>query len=50
MNETSSRSHAVFTMKLTRKKLDAETNVEGEKVNRREGGGKDIHPEIARLV
>lgn len=32
MNETSSRSHAVFTLMLTQKKKDAETNMEMEKV------------------
>jgi kinesin family protein 1 len=32
MNETSSRSHAVFTLMLTQKKKDIETNMEAEKV------------------
>ncbi|KAM0285658.1 hypothetical protein ACHAQH_001364 [Verticillium albo-atrum] len=32
MNETSSRSHAVFTLMLTQKKLDVETKMEMEKV------------------
>ncbi|KFH44735.1 Kinesin-like protein-like protein [Hapsidospora chrysogenum ATCC 11550] len=32
MNETSSRSHAVFTLMLTQKKKDTETNMEAEKV------------------
>lgn len=32
MNETSSRSHAVFTLMLTQKKYDAETKMEMEKV------------------
>ncbi|PHH87680.1 hypothetical protein CDD83_8537 [Cordyceps sp. RAO-2017] len=32
MNETSSRSHAVFTLMLTQKKHDAETKMEMEKV------------------
>ncbi|KAG5934207.1 hypothetical protein E4U53_000739 [Claviceps sorghi] len=32
MNETSSRSHAVFTLMLTQKKHDTETNMEMEKV------------------
>ena len=32
MNETSSRSHAVFTLMLTQKKLDTETKMEAEKV------------------
>ncbi|PKS07716.1 hypothetical protein jhhlp_006324 [Lomentospora prolificans] len=32
MNETSSRSHAVFTLMLTQKKFDAETKMEMEKV------------------
>ncbi|TVY91477.1 Kinesin-like protein [Lachnellula willkommii] len=31
MNETSSRSHAVFTLTLTQKKLDVETNMSMEK-------------------
>lgn len=31
MNETSSRSHAVFTLMLTQKKLDSETKMEMEK-------------------
>ncbi|KAF2751037.1 kinesin family protein-like protein [Sporormia fimetaria CBS 119925] len=32
MNETSSRSHAVFTLTLTQKRLDVETSMSGEKV------------------
>lgn len=32
MNATSSRSHAVFTLTLTQKKLDTETKMEAEKV------------------
>ncbi|TVY83743.1 Kinesin-like protein unc-104 [Lachnellula suecica] len=32
MNETSSRSHAVFTLTLTQKRLDVETNMAMEKV------------------
>ncbi|KAH8671158.1 kinesin heavy chain [Xylariales sp. PMI_506] len=32
MNETSSRSHAVFTLMLTQKKVDTETKMEMEKV------------------
>lgn len=32
MNETSSRSHAVFTLMLTQKKLDTQTKMEAEKV------------------
>lgn len=32
MNETSSRSHAVFTLMLTQKKFDADTKMEAEKV------------------
>ncbi|CAG8657308.1 67_t:CDS:10, partial [Funneliformis mosseae] len=34
MNETSSRSHAVFTLLLTQKRHDAETNMDTEKVSR----------------
>ncbi|BGP31033.1 hypothetical protein JCM10296v2_002797 [Rhodotorula toruloides] len=34
MNETSSRSHAVFTLLLTQKRHDPETNMTGEKVSR----------------
>ncbi|WVQ70657.1 hypothetical protein IAR50_000179 [Cryptococcus sp. DSM 104548] len=34
MNETSSRSHAVFTLILTQKRLDAQTNMTGEKVSK----------------
>lgn len=34
MNETSSRSHAVFTLILTQKRHDAETNMDTEKVSR----------------
>lgn len=34
MNETSSRSHAVFTLVLTQKRLDRSTNMVGEKVSR----------------
>lgn len=34
MNETSSRSHAVFTLILTQKRLDVETKLETEKVSR----------------
>ena len=33
MNETSSRSHAVFTIVFTQKKFDRETNLCGEKVS-----------------
>ncbi|WWD20715.1 hypothetical protein CI109_105191 [Kwoniella shandongensis] len=34
MNETSSRSHAVFTVILTQKKLDSQTSMTGEKVSK----------------
>jgi len=34
MNETSSRSHAVFTLVLTQKRKDEQTNLEAEKVSR----------------
>lgn len=34
MNETSSRSHAVFTLLLTMKRHDAATNLDTEKVSR----------------
>ena len=34
MNETSSRSHAVFNIILTQKRHDAETNITTEKVSR----------------
>ncbi|KAJ6612156.1 kinesin-like protein [Mycena sp. CBHHK59/15] len=34
MNETSSRSHAVFTLLLTMKRHDADTNMDTEKVSR----------------
>lgn len=34
MNETSSRSHAVFTLVLTQKRFDVETKLETEKVSR----------------
>lgn len=34
MNETSSRSHAVFTLLLTQRRLDVETGMAGEKVSR----------------
>ncbi|KAF9098158.1 kinesin-like protein Klp8 [Mortierella sp. GBA35] len=34
MNETSSRSHAVFTVLLTQKRFDVETKLETEKVSR----------------
>ncbi|GAA5988788.1 hypothetical protein JCM11641_004851, partial [Rhodosporidiobolus odoratus] len=34
MNETSSRSHAVFTLLLTQKRLDPDTKMVGEKVSR----------------
>ncbi|GAA6024219.1 hypothetical protein JCM10207_006785 [Rhodosporidiobolus poonsookiae] len=34
MNETSSRSHAVFTLLVTQKRHDASTNMTGEKVSR----------------
>ncbi|BGP23699.1 hypothetical protein JCM10295v2_002600 [Rhodotorula toruloides] len=34
MNETSSRSHAVFTLLLTQKRHDPETNMTGERVSR----------------
>lgn len=34
MNETSSRSHAVFTLILTAKRHDVDTNLDTEKVSR----------------
>jgi kinesin family protein 1 len=34
MNETSSRSHAVFTLLLTMKRHDVDTNLDTEKVSR----------------
>lgn len=34
MNETSSRSHAVFTLVVTQKRRDEQTNLEAEKVSR----------------
>ncbi|CAK5275834.1 unnamed protein product, partial [Mycena citricolor] len=34
MNETSSRSHAVFTLLLTTKRHDVDTNMDTEKVSR----------------
>ena len=34
MNETSSRSHAVFTIIFTQKHYDRQTNLSGEKVGR----------------
>ena len=34
MNETSSRSHAVFTVILTQKRLDETTGMQGEKVSK----------------
>lgn len=34
MNETSSRSHAVFTVILTQKRHDAQTSMDGEKVSK----------------
>lgn len=34
MNETSSRSHAIFTLMLTQRRLDKETGMSGEKVSR----------------
>ena len=34
MNATSSRSHGVFTLILTQKRLDVDTGMEGEKVSR----------------
>ncbi|SCZ97867.1 BZ3501_MvSof-1269-A2-R1_Chr7-2g09344 [Microbotryum saponariae] len=34
MNETSSRSHAVFTLLLTQRRVDVETGMAGEKVSR----------------
>lgn len=34
MNETSSRSHAVFNIIFTQKRHDAETNITTEKVSR----------------
>ena len=33
MNETSSRSHAVFTIVFSQKRFDKETNLSGEKVH-----------------
>lgn len=37
MNETSSRSHAVFTIVFTQKKYDSETDLSTEKVRSLEG-------------
>ena len=34
MNETSSRSHAVFTIIFTQRRFDKETNLSGEKVSK----------------
>ena len=34
MNETSSRSHAVFTIVFSQKRFDKETNLSGEKVSK----------------
>jgi kinesin family protein 1 len=34
MNETSSRSHAVFTLFVTQKRHDTATNMDTEKVSR----------------
>lgn len=34
MNETSSRSHAIFTLLLTQRRLDTEIGIAGEKVSR----------------
>lgn len=34
MNETSSRSHAVFTIILTQRRFDVDTNLKGEKVSK----------------
>jgi kinesin family member 1 len=40
MNETSSRSHAVFTILLTQRKHDQATDLKGEKVG---DGGPVLH-------
>lgn len=39
MNETSSRSHAVFNIIFTQKRHDAETNITTEKVSSASAGG-----------
>ena len=47
MNETSSRSHAVFTIVFSQKRFDKETNLSGEKVSkdhRLSGEGKIQKP------
>lgn len=42
MNETSSRSHAVFTIVFTQKKHDAETDLTTEKVRADETDRRDF--------
>lgn len=50
MNETSSRSHAVFNIIFTQKRHDAETNITTEKVSKRRGLGGQIPPRVVAVT
>lgn len=50
MNETSSRSHAVFNIIFTQKRHDAETNITTEKVSMWRGLGAWVPPSVVTVV
>lgn len=50
MNETSSRSHAVFNIIFTQKRHDAETNITTEKVSMWSGLGGQIPPRVVAAL
>ncbi|CAJ0939331.1 unnamed protein product, partial [Ranitomeya imitator] len=49
MNETSSRSHAVFTIVFTQRRLDIETNLSTEKVSKISLEGANINKSLTTL-
>lgn len=50
MNETSSRSHAVFNIIFTQKRHDAETNITTEKVSVWSGLGEQVPPRVVTVA
>lgn len=50
MNETSSRSHAVFNIIFTQKRHDAETNITTEKVSVWSGFGEQVPPSVVTVA
>lgn len=50
MNETSSRSHAVFNIIFTQKRHDAETNITTEKVSMQSGLGEQVPPSAVTVA